>query len=122
MRTKKSIRLGGDEGQDTTVLEMSVAQIPDALEVITACQASPESRQDLVAMASQVLKAEDGAARRLLHGMTDLGAKIDDVGGLALVDIVEAWVEVNQAFFDRLGTAVLKLSQTGSAEKTGKAA
>jgi len=109
LRAQKTIRIGGEDGQDVTVLEVNVEQLGDAMTLLS--QVSGGGGQDLPALAGAVLAAKDGPALRLLHGLSSLGQDIDAVGGCSLVDIGEAWVEVNQPFFDRLREIGQKLAK-----------
>ena len=116
MRESKSIHIGkaGAAGRDVTVLEVSVSQLGDAMTLLS--QVSGGQGQNLPALAGELLTAQDGPARRLLHGMTDLGQDIDTVGGCALMDICETWIEVNRDFFDRLREAGNKLGRQTPAD------
>ncbi len=105
MRHSKTIPVGD---KSVVVLEVSVAQFGDVLAVLGLIPTN-KMAVDVVALAQTVFGSDDGPARRLLHGATDLGKGIDACGGLALLDIADAWVEVNQPFFDRLTALPAKL-------------
>lgn len=126
MRAAKTIRIGGDgeAGQDITIYELSLLQMPDALAVLAAVLGDPSNPQGVEAMASAALNGAGEHSRRLLHGATSLGAEIDGLGGVALLDIIEAWVEVNTAFFDRLRAMTGKLAasptESGNESTTSK--
>lgn len=105
MRHSKTIPVGD---KPVVVLEVSVAQLGDLVAVLGLIPTSMTA-MGLLALAQTVFGSDDGPARRLLHGATDQGVSIDDFGGLALLDIADAWVEVNQPFFDRLTALPAKL-------------
>lgn len=105
MRRSKTITVGD---KPVVVLEVSVAQLGDLVAVLGLIPANKQA-VDVVALAQTVFGSDDGPGRRLLHGATDMGVAIDEFGGLALLDIADAWVEVNQPFFDRLTALPAKL-------------
>lgn len=79
-----------------TVRELCVSQLPAAASILGALL-SIEGGSDVAGF----LETNAEATINLLVGSTSLGEEIRDVGGLALCEIVEAFVRVNQAFFGR---------------------
>jgi hypothetical protein len=105
MRAEKTIRIGGDgeAGRDVVVYELTVSQMGDALSLLSMFVGGGQGLDSLTAIAAAELGRSDGASKRLLHQISSLKEEIDELGGVALMDVIEAWTEVNTAFFVRIG-------------------
>jgi len=112
LRAEKTIRIGGEgeEGQDITVYELTIAQMSDALTLLSTVSGSGKGVTDLAAIAAAELGRPEGTAKRLLCQASSLGDEINAIGGVALLDIIDAWVEVNTSFFGRIGEMANKLA------------
>jgi len=112
MRKTKVIHIGGEgaEGQDVTVLEIQVRGWKSCRDLI-AMAGSDASDSLLLAI---VLDQENEQVQKLLPLMTDLGDKILDLGSGDCMDVAEAWIEVNQGFFDRLKAVTQKAAKERS--------
>ena len=95
LRKEKDIEINGER---VTVYELDVTQLEDAMalmDVLVKHSAAP-----LLEMIRSVFTEAREVAMRLLSGATDQGAAACRFGGVALVRVVETWLEVNTDFFD----------------------
>ena len=113
LRNEKTITIAGEP---VTVYEVSVDQLADALAVLALLPSGKTTpgteTADLLAMGRAVFSRDNDPAVRLLDGATSLADGIGGVGGVAMMDLAEAWMEVNQPFFDRIN----RLGQAAPAE------
>jgi hypothetical protein len=94
LRKEKDITINGER---VMVFELDVTQLPDAMAVMDVL--GRHSAEPLLGMIRSVFTEAREAAMRLLSGATDQGAAACGFGGVALVRVVEAWLEVNTDFF-----------------------
>lgn len=93
LRKEKEITINGER---VTVFELDVTQLEDAMALMDVLVR--HSSAPLLEMIRSVFTEAREAALRLLSGATDQGAACR-FGGVALVRVVEAWLEVNADFF-----------------------
>lgn len=95
LRKEKGIVVNGTP---VTVFELDVAQLPDAMVLMDVLV--KHSGEPLLEVIRSVFTEARETAMRLLSGATDQGAAACGFGGVALVRVVETWMEVNTDFFD----------------------
>ncbi len=115
LRAEKTIRVGGEGGEEVTVLELTVDQMTEAFDVLEALVPDKDRKgasKSSMAMARVLLVERREAVLRLLCGASSLGEGIRAVGGLALLELLDAWMEVNAPFFARLGERADRMPRT----------
>ncbi|NDY56652.1 hypothetical protein G3N56_07835 [Desulfovibrio sulfodismutans] len=95
LRKEKDIKINGER---VMVFELDVTQLPDAMVLMDVLV--KHSAEPLLEVIRSVFTEARDTAMRLLSGATDQGAAACGFGGVALVRVVEAWLEVNTDFFD----------------------